>query len=350
LGHAVVLSKLRQFQQAGHNVVFLIGDFTTLIGDPTGKSKTRPSLSRAEIERNMSTYFEQVSKILDAKVLTVRYNAEWLGKLDSRHIITLCAKVTLARLTEREDFANRIAHNQSVSMHELLYPLLQGYDSVALKADVELGGTDQTFNLLMGRFLQEHYGQEPQTILTMPLLEGIDGVQKMSQSLGNAIGLNEPADQAFGKLMSIPDSIVMRYGKLLLHYDDEKCAQAQNALNTHALHPMTFKKQVAHAIVTKFWSPAEADRAQQAFENIFQKKNYSKAVEHRLPDGFDNPVWIVDLLKEIGAAQSSSDARRLIEAGAVSIDDVIIKDFKATVAWQPGMIVKGGKLHICRIA
>lgn len=349
LGHAVVLSKLRQFQQAGHNVVFLIGNFTSLIGDPTGKSKTRPALSQEQIEHNMGTYFEQVGKILDTEKLIIRYNADWLAKLDLQQTIALCAKVTLARLTEREDFANRIALNQSVSMHELLYPLLQGYDSVALKADVELGGTDQTFNLLMGRFLQEHYGQEPQAVLTMPLLEGTDGVQKMSQSLGNAIGLIEPAEQAFGKLMSIPDKVVLRYCLLLLHYPEAQLKEIEQALGENKLHPMDLKKQMAHGVIAKFWSPELADSAQKAFESVFQKKDYSAVAECHLPHGFANPVWIVDLLKAVGAVQSSSDAKRLIEAGAVKIDDVVIKDFKASIAWQSGMLIKSGKLHIYRI-
>lgn len=211
LGHAVVLAKLRQFQDLGHEIIFLIGDFTARIGDPTGKSKTRPPLTEEQIKTNAKTYLEQVGKILDLSKTTLRYNSEWLGALSSTEWVKLCGQVTLARIIEREDFANRIANKQSVGFHELLYPIMQGYDSVELKADVELGGTDQTFNLLMGRYLQEQYGQEPQVIMTVPLLKGLDGVHKMSKSLGNSIGLTDPADQAYGKLMSMSDDLMWHY-------------------------------------------------------------------------------------------------------------------------------------------
>ncbi|HZW61884.1 MAG TPA: tyrosine--tRNA ligase, partial [Candidatus Babeliales bacterium] len=225
LGHAVVLSKMKQFQDLGHDIIFLIGDFTARIGDPTGRSKTRPPLTEEEIAHNTKTYFDQVSKILDPKKITVRYNSEWLDALTMKEMVKLCGKVTLARLTEREDFAKRIAENQTIGFHELLYPLFQGYDSIALHADIELGGTDQTFNLLMGRFLQEHYGQEGQVIITVPLLEGLDGHAKMSKSLGNAVGIAEPADQAFGKLMSMPDALMWRYFHLLLDKDQDEISQ-----------------------------------------------------------------------------------------------------------------------------
>lgn len=349
LGHAVVLMKLRQFQDAGHNVVFLIGDFTALIGDPTEKSKTRPLLTQQEIAQNTATYFEQVGKILLMDRISIRRNSEWLAELGLFQLLQLCSKVTLARLTEREDFAKRIENNQPIAVHELMYPLLQGYDSVALCADVELGGTDQTFNLLMGRLLQEHYQQEPQVVITMPLLEGTDGIQKMSKSLGNAVGLAEPSGQAFGKLMSIPDMAVLRYCMLLLHYDDVQCAQLKKELAEGTLHPMVFKKTMAHEIVSKFWSPTQADAAQQQFESIFQKKDYRTASEWCAPKDFPNPIWIVDLLKAIGVVNSSSDARRLIEAGAVAIDEQVITDFKATINWKKGTLVKAGKIHICRI-
>lgn len=349
LGHAVVLSKMRQFQDAGHRVVFLIGDFTAQIGDPTERSKTRPPLSEQQIQEHMKTYFEQVGKILDINKVEIRRNAEWLGQLPLADFVKLCGKVTVARLIEREDFRMRLTNNQPIGVHELLYPVLQGYDSVALKADVELGGTDQTFNLLMGRFLQEQFGQEPQIVITVPLLEGTDGIHKMSKSLGNAIGLSEPADQAFGKLMSISDALAPRYAALLLHYTQEQLAEIAKKIVGGELHPMVFKKNIAHTIVAKFWSLQEADDAQRSFESIFQKKDYEQVTEYKLPAGFANPVWIVDLLKEIGAIKSSSDARRLIEAGAVSIDGQRINDFKAMITWQPGMLIKCGKLHIGRL-
>jgi len=349
LGHAVVLSKLKQFQDLGHEIVFLIGDFTARIGDPTGRSKTRPILSEEEIALNAKTYLDQVGRILDPSKITVRYNSEWLDKLSTKELIQLCAKTTLARLTEREDFAKRIAEQQPVSFHELLYPLLQGYDSVALRADVELGGTDQTFNLLMGRYLQEHYAQEPQVVLTMPLLEGLDGVQKMSKSLGNAIGIAEPAEQAYGKLMSISDTLMWRYYSLLLNKTASDIETMQRAVADGKQHPMELKKQMAHAIIAKFWSLQDADTAQQQFEALFQKKDYSAADEIELPKDFANPCWIVDLLKTLNAISSSSEARRLIESGAVKIDEEPVTDFKAEVPLYAGMIIKVGKHKIYKI-
>lgn len=347
LGHAVALSKMRQLQDLGHEIIFLIGDFTARIGDPTGKSKTRPALSIEEIERNTKTYFEQVSKILDPKKLTIRYNSEWLDKLSIKDMIELCAKVTVARLIEREDFANRIKNHQSISFHELLYPLFQGYDSVALKADIELGGTDQTFNLLMGRYLQEHYGQEPQVVVTTPLLEGLDGGPKMSKSLGNAIGLNEKADQAYGKLMSISDELMWHYMHILLYTSDAEIAELKKRIHDEIVHPMDLKKNMAHAIIERFWSKQEADAAQAQFEALFQKKDYSQAQEAAL--GLKAPLWIVDLLKMLKAISSSSEAKRLIESGSVHVDDQVITDFKAIVNPKPGTIIKVGKHRIYKL-
>ena len=350
LGHAVVLSKLKQFQDLGHNVIFLIGDFTRRIGDPSGRSKTRHALSDEDIAKNMKTYVEQVGKILDPNKVQVRYNSEWLSKLSMEDLIKLAAKVTVARLIEREDFKNRIEQKQPVSFHELLYPIFQGYDSVVLDADVELGGTDQTFNLLMGRFLQEQFGKEPQVVITVPLLEGLDGTQKMSKSLGNAIGLAEPAEQVFGKLMSISDTLMWRYFELLLDTPSAEISQMQERVAAGNLHPMGLKKDMAHKIVTKFWSEKEADEARVTFEALFQKKDYSKAQEVKLPDGIDNPIWVVDLLKAIGAIKTSSEAKRLIEANGLAIDGETITDFKASISWQSGMIIKAGKHRIYRLA
>lgn len=343
LGHAVVLSKMRQFQDLGHTVVFLIGDFTARIGDPTGRSKTRPPLTEEQIAEHTKTYFEQVGKILDTKKLIIRYNSEWLDLLTSKDMLTLCAKVTLSRLIERDDFAKRLHENQMIGFHELFYPLMQGYDSVVLRSDVELGGTDQTFNLLMGRFLQEHYGQSPQAIITTPLLEGLDGVQKMSKSLGNAIGLNEPADQAFGKLMSISDLLMWRYAQLLLHTDAQTLSGWEAGVASGNIHPMEMKKNIAHAIVSRFWSIGEADQAQKTFEALFQKKDYSQAQEITLPSHTANPLWIIDLLKVLGAVVTSSEARRLIEASAVHLDGKTIVDPKFQVSWKSGMTIKVGK-------
>jgi tyrosyl-tRNA synthetase len=349
LGHAVVLSKLKEFQDAGHEVIFLIGDFTARIGDPTGRSKTRPPLTEENIKHNTKTYFDQVSKILDPKKITVRYNSELLDPLSAKDIVKLCAKVTLARLTEREDFKNRIEANQPIGFHELLYPLFQGYDSVALEADVELGGTDQTFNLLMGRYLQEQYGQAAQVVMTMPLLEGLDGQQKMSKSLGNTIGLTEPADQAFGKLMSISDTLMWRYMRVLLQKDPSEISSLQERVTSGSIHPMELKKSMARDIIAKFWSDSEADAALKQFEAVFQKRDYSQAQEVSL-GAIANPIWIVDLLKALDAIKTSSEAKRLIESNAVLVDEEPVIDFKAEIAWKSGMTIKVGKHRIYRIA
>ncbi len=349
LGHAVVLSKLKDFQDLGHEVIFLIGDFTSKIGDPTGRSKTRPSLTQQEIEHNMQTYFQQVGKVLDPQKVTVRYNSEWLSALSMADFIKLAAKVTVARLIEREDFKTRIDQRQPIGFHELFYPLLQGYDSVALNADVELGGTDQTFNLLMGRFLQEQFMKEPQIILTMPLLEGLDGSQKMSKSLGNAVGLAESADDAFGKLMSIADDLMWNYFKLLLDKTSSAISEMQKKVADGTLHPMELKKLMAHDIIAKFWSKEQADNAQKKFESLFQKKDYSKAEKISLPKGTQNPLWIIDLLKALDAIKSSSEAKRLIEDKAVLIDGEPVEDFKASIAWKSDMIIKVGKHRIYRL-
>lgn len=349
LGHAVVLAKLKEFQDLGHEVIFLIGDFTARIGDPTGRSKTRPPLQLEDIERNTKTYFEQVSKVLDPKKITVAYNSTWLNTLSAVDIVQLCAKATLARLTEREDFASRIANRQAIGFHELLYPLFQGYDSIALNADIEIGGTDQTFNLLMGRFLQEHYKQSPQVIITTPLLEGLDGSDKMSKSLGNTVNLIDPADQAFGKLMSISDKLMWRYMEVLLYTPIAEIKQAQERVAEGTLHPMVLKKAMAHAIVARFWSEKEAGLAQAQFEALFEKKDYSQAKEVALSSTTPTLIWVVDLLKTLGAISSSSEAKRLIESGAVVIDGAVIRDFKAEITWQHGMIIKVGKHRIYKL-
>lgn len=343
LGHAVVLSKLRQFQDLGHEVIFLIGDFTARIGDPTGKSKTRPPLTEEQILEHTKTYFDQVTKILDPKKLIIRYNSEWLDAMSAKDFVKLCAKVTLARLIEREDFKNRLKEDQPIGFHELLYPLMQGYDSVALHADVELGGTDQTFNLLMGRFLQEHYGQTPQVIMTLPLLEGLDGVQKMSKSLGNSIGLNEPADQAYGKLMSLSDTLMWRYYSVLLHKTVLEIAAMQKGVQDGLIHPMQLKKALAHSVIARFWSAQEADEAQRLFEELFQKKDFSNAQPIVLSDVVDREIILIDLLKLLAPTQTSSELKRLIAAGAISINDQKIIDMKAAIQVHNGMIAKIGK-------
>lgn len=349
LGHAVVLSKLRQFQDLGHEVIFLIGNFTARIGDPTGKSKTRPPLSEQEIEDNTRTYFSQVSRILDPNRVGVVYNAEWLDKLAIKDFVQVCARTTVARVIERDDFATRLKDHQPIAFHELLYPLFQAYDSVALCADVELGGTDQTFNLMLGRYIQEQFHQSAQVVITMPILEGLDGVQKMSKSLGNSIGLNEPADQAYGKLMSISDALMWRYSALLLQTDEQELARLRSQVDRGDLHPMVLKKQIAHDIIARFWSPNQAFHGQEKFESLFQNRDYSKAKPIVFPIDVSNPAWIVDILKHLGAIKTSSEAKRLIESGAVCIDNEALLDFKAYVNWKPGMVIKVGKHRIYMI-
>jgi tyrosyl-tRNA synthetase len=349
LGHAVVLSKLRELQVLGCEIIFLIGDFTARIGDPTGKSKTRPPLTEEHIAHNMRTYLEQVGRILDADNITVRYNSEWLDPISMKDFVTLCSKVTVARLIEREDFSNRISHKLPISFHELLYPIFQAYDSVVLKADIEIGGTDQTFNLLMGRYLQEQYGQDPQVVITMPLLEGLDGVHKMSKSLGNVVGLAEPASQAFGKLMSISDDLMWRYFKVLLNVDDMELSLLQSRVAGGSTHPMELKKKLAHDIIAKFWSEKDAQDAQETFEALFQRRDYSKAQEVLLPQGISDPIWVVELIRLVSSIKSSSEIKRLIEANAVSIDGYKVTDFGAQISLQDGMILKVGKHKIYKL-
>jgi tyrosyl-tRNA synthetase len=349
LGHAVVLMKMRQFQDLGHHIVFLIGDFTARIGDPTGKSKTRPALTEEIIAENTKSYFSQVSRILDSTKTTIVYNSAWLSKISVAEWLVTCGKVTVAQLIEREDFKNRLATQQPIGMHELMYPIMQGYDSVALRADVELGGTDQTFNLLMGRHLQQLYGQEGQVIITMPLLLGLDGVHKMSKSLGNAIGLDEPADQAYGKLMSISDNLMWTYYHLLCGMPKEACEQLQAEVALGTKHPLQLKKQMAHTIVSSFWGTTQADQAAHAFQALFQQKDLSAAQEFIVPETIGDTLSLIELIKLLGAAESNSQARALIQAGAVAIDAVKYTDIHAVCAVREQMVVKIGKHRFYRL-
>jgi tyrosyl-tRNA synthetase len=350
LGHAVVLGKMRQFQDLGHEVILLIGDYTARIGDPTGKSKTRPPLTEEQIIENAKTYLQQVGKVLDLSKLKVVYNSEWLKKLSFMDVIKMASKFTVARMIEREDFANRLKNNIPIAMHELLYPMMQAYDSVELQADVELGGTDQTFNLLCGRFLQEQYDQEPQVVITMPILEGLDGVDKMSKSLGNAVGLFDNPSDAYGKLMSVPDNVVFKYLQLLLQYLPVQIEQLKTDILSAKLHPMNLKKQMAHEIVTRFWSKSDADKGQEQFEGLFQKKDFSQATEVSIQAQLMNhSTWIVTILQDLGAVASSSEAKRLIESGAVLVDGEVMKEFKGHIIPVSGMIIKAGKHKIYKI-
>ncbi len=346
LGHATVLSKLRQFQELGHTIIFLIGDFTSLIGDPTGRSKTRPALTEEQIEQNSKTYLAQVGKVLDLSKCQIRYNSEWLGKLSLKDWIKISGQVTVAQIIEREDFSKRLAEKIPIGLHELMYPLVQGYDSIALNADVEFGGTDQTFNLLMGRHLQEARGLEGQVCITMPLLEGLDGTLKMSKSYGNAIGLAEPADQAFGKLMSISDKLMWRYYHVLLLTPATEIESMQNKVINGKLHPMELKKQMAFKIIERFWSKSEAEQALEQFQHLFQKRDYSHAKEIALAQ---QEISIIELIKLLPENLSSSEIRRRIDAGAISIDGEKISNHTQQIQPKAGMIIKVGKHAIYKI-
>ena len=311
LGHTVLIEKLRQFQHCGHQVVFLIGDFTGTIGDPTGKNETRPPLTHDEVLLNAETYKEQVFKILDPKQTEVRFNSEWLGNLTASDMIRIAGKATVARMLERDDFEKRYKGGQSIAIHEFLYPLVQGYDSVALDADVELGGNDQKFNLLMGRQLQEAYGKPPQVVLTMPLLEGLDGVNKMSKSLNNYVGVAEAAKEQFGKLMSISDELMFKYYELLtdVNMDEVKI-----------MHPMEAKKSLASMIVDRFHGEGGGLTAREGFESQFAKKEVPDDVPEVMMVAEDGAVWVVRALTENGLTASNGEAIRMIKQNALSID------------------------------
>jgi tyrosyl-tRNA synthetase len=347
LGHTVVLNKLRQLQDLGHTVIFLIGDFTGMIGDPSGRNTLRPPLSREAIEANAKTYFEQASLVLDREKTEIRYNSEWSLPLGADGMIKLAAKYTLARLLERDDFATRMRENQPIAMHELLYPLMQGYDSVALHSDIELGGTDQKFNLLVGRELQRHYGQEPQCILTMPLLEGLDGVEKMSKSKGNYVGIAEPPFEIFGKVMSISDQQMWRWYDLLsMRSNDEIAALKRQA--AEGRNPRDIKVLLAKEIVTRFHSARAAELADHEFMARFR----AGAIPNDMPEvtiaaGGDG-IGVAALLKLAQLAQSTSEAVRNIEQGGVRIDGEKVAD-RALVVRPGAYVVQVGKRRWARV-
>ncbi len=345
LGHTVVLNKLRQLQDLGHTVIFLIGDFTAMIGDPSGRNVTRPPLTRAQIEQNAHTYFDQASLVLDAARTEIRYNAEWSDALGARGMIELAARHTLARMLERDDFAKRYREGRPISIHELLYPLMQGYDSVALRADLELGGTDQKFNLLVGRELQREYGQEPQCILTMPLLEGLDGVEKMSKSKNNYVGITERPDEMFGKLMSISDDLMWRYFELLsfrpmreVQALRDECAQGRN--------PRDVKVLLAQEIVERFHSRVDAERASAGFDARFRLGAAPADMPEVVLHGA--PVPLAQVLKRAGLAPSTSEANRSVEQGGVRIDGGRVAD-RALELFPGTYVVQIGKRRFARV-
>jgi tyrosyl-tRNA synthetase len=343
LGHTVVINKLRDFQQLGHQVQFLIGDFTGMIGDPTGKNQTRPPLTRAEIEKNAKTYKDQVFKILDPEKTQVLYNSEWSDKLGAEGIIRLAAKYTVSQLLERDDFAKRFAQEKPIALHELLYPLMQGYDSVAMKADVELGGTDQKFNLLVGRELQRAFGQEPQCILTMPLLEGLDGKDKMSKSLGNYVGIAEPPQEIFGKLMSISDELMWRYIDLLSFAPAEKIKSWKSA------HPRDVKARFAKEIVARFHSAAAADRAEADFASRFREGEMPAEIPEVTVTAPPGGILIAQLLKQAGLTPSTTEAQRMIEQGGVKLDGERVSDKALKVPAGRTVVAQVGKRKWAKI-
>ncbi|KAB2951591.1 tyrosine--tRNA ligase [Heliorestis acidaminivorans] len=352
LGHTVVLQKLRHFQDLGHHVIIIIGDFTGRIGDPSGKSETRKQLSEEEVNRNAETYKVQIFKILDHEKTEVTFNSSWLNPLNFANILELASKYTVARMLERDDFTKRMKENLPIGIHELFYPLMQGYDSVALQADVELGGTDQKFNLLVGRALQKEYGQASQIAITMPILEGLDGVNKMSKSLGNYIGINESPREMYGKTMSIADNLMIRYYELVTNVPLDEIEKISAGLESGQIHPRDAKMRLAREIVSTYHNAEAAQQAEAEFINIFQKKELPDEIpEYKVPADLETngTVWIVKLLVEAGLVKSNGEGRRMINQGAVKIDNETIKDDKAEVTIQDGMIVKVGKRKFAKV-
>lgn len=347
LGHTVLLNKLRQFQQAGHQVIFLIGDFTAMIGDPTGKNITRLPLTREVVVENAKTYQEQVFKILNPEMTTVLFNSEWMSSMNAADLIRIAATHTVARMLERDDFSKRYSSGQPIAIHEFLYPLIQGYDSVILKADVELGGTDQKFNLLMGRELQRHFGHEQQVVMMTPLIEGLDGIKKMSKSLNNYIGINESAEMMFGKLMSISDELMWRYIHCLSFKTGTEIAQIKKDV-AEGLNPRDVKINFAKEIVTRFHDKKQADNAHQLFTERFQKGVIpDNLVEHVL--SYEKPIALAQLLKQIGLTQSTSESIRLINQGGVKIDAERITDADKTLVSERTYIIQVGKRRIAKV-
>lgn len=341
LGHVVGLNKLREFQDAGHTVVFIIGDFTGMIGDPSGRSQTRKAMTREQVQANAKSYQEQVFKILDPKKTEVRFNSEWLSPMTFEDVIRLSAHVTVAQMLSREDFSKRYAANLPISLVEFLYPLVQAYDSVVVKADVEIGGTDQLFNLLVGRELQKVMGQESQVVLTLPLLEGLDGVNKMSKSLGNYIGITEPPKEIFGKVMSISDELMWRYYSLVLCTPDAEISKLKSE------HPRKVKDELARRVVAKFHGEAAGTEASAEFARVFSKSELPSDIpEFAITE---TTLGIIHLLVRCKLVASNGEARRLVEQGAVRVDDQKVADAQAQIPIKPGLVIKSGKRGFARI-
>jgi tyrosyl-tRNA synthetase len=349
LGHTVLLHKMRQFQQLGHDIYFLIGDFTGMIGDPTGKSETRKPLTREDVLKNAETYKEQVFKILDPDKTRVVFNSEWLTKLNASDMIGLASRYTVARMLEREDFNNRFSNQLPISIHEFLYPLIQGYDSVALEADVELGGTDQKFNLLVGRELQREWRQSPQTVITMPLLEGLDGINKMSKSLGNYIGINEPADEIFGKIMSISDELMFRYYELLSDMTLDELEKLRKGLRGGVIHPMEAKKQLGREMVARYHGNAAAVQAEENFVKRFRDNQTPDEMPEITLRAEQAKVLLCKVLAQADLVKSNSEGRRAIQQGGVKINGEKISDENVEIDCLGEYTIQVGKRRFARI-
>ena len=348
LGHTVLINKLRHFQQLGHQIIFLIGDFTGMIGDPSGKNKTRPALDEAEIKENAKSYKKQVFKILDPKLTDVRFNSEWSNKLGAEGIIKLASQYNLARMLERDDFNKRYKSNQTIALHEFLYPLIQANDSIALKADVELGGTDQKFNLLVGRELQRSYGQEPQVVITVPILEGLDGKNKMSKSLDNYVGIDEAPNEMFGKIMSISDELMWRWFDLLSFKSTDEI-NVLKADQAKGMNPRDIKIQLAKELIARFHDDQSANLAEANFINQFQKKNMPNDIEEVSFAISESSIPLANLLKDCGMTSSTSEAMRMIKQGAVRIDEEKITDTKHIISSGTSAIYQVGKRKFKKI-
>ncbi|GBD94178.1 tyrosine--tRNA ligase [bacterium BMS3Abin05] len=349
LGHMVSIRKLRQFQELGHQVIFLIGDFTGMIGDPSGRNEMRKHLTQKEVLKNAETYKEQIFKVLDPQKTMIDFNSRWHAKLKFEDVLTLTSKYTVARMLERDDFKKRMKAGKPISMMEFLYPLVQAYDSVALKADVELGGTDQKFNLLVGRDIMTEYGLEPQVILTLPLLIGLDGTEKMSKSLGNYIGINELPQEMYGKTMSIPDNLIYTYFELATDVPNEALAEIKQALADPAVNPMDLKRRLAFEIVKIYHGTETAKQAEEEFDRIFrQKKLPSDMPELRLSVS-EGKIWIVRLMASGGLVQTNAEARRLIRQGAVSIDGRKVTNLDLEIELKDDFILKVGKRRFLKV-
>jgi tyrosyl-tRNA synthetase len=349
LGHTVLIQKLKHFQDLGHQVIFLIGDFTGLIGDPSGKSETRPPLTEEEVKANAETYERQIFKILDPRKTLIDFNSRWMKAMQAQDLIRLAARHTVARMLEREDFHKRYVAQTPISIHEFLYPLIQGYDSVALRADVELGGTDQTFNLLVGRDLQREYGQAPQVVLTLPLLEGLDGVQKMSKSLGNYVGIDEAPGVMFGKIMSVSDPLMLRYYELLTDTSPKELARLQEDLAQGRKHPRQVKEELAVGLVARYHGREAAEQAAQEFAHIFREKGLPEEIEEVTLQVKEAKLWLPRLIADAGLSGSTSEARRLITQGGVHLDGEKITDINLEVQTGGTYLLKVGKRRFKKV-